>query len=105
LAPVADAVVDEGSLLTIQLNASDPDLPANALTFSLEPGAPEGVQIDPTSGLLTWTPNESQGPGSYTITVRVTDNASPQVSDTKTFKVTVNEVNNPPVMDFIQAQT
>src|SRR5262249_21264513 len=41
--------------------ASDPDRPANTLTFSLI-GAPPGAAIDPTTGVFTWTPDEAQGP-------------------------------------------
>jgi hypothetical protein len=51
--------------------------------------------------VLTWTPPEAQGPGTYTITVQVTDNNpdavnAKQLSDTNSFSVTVREVNRPP---------
>ena len=107
--PVLDAIddldVNEGSPLTFTANASDPDSPANVLTFSLDPGAPDGAAIDPANGAFTWTPAEAQGPGNYTITVRVSDSGAPPLSDTKTFRVTVNEVNNPPVLTMILPQT
>src|SRR6185369_14922161 len=75
LAAIPDPTVNELSLLSITNSATDPD--HNALTFSLDPGAPVGVSIDPSSGVLTWTPTEAQGPGSYSVTVRVTDDGSP----------------------------
>src|SRR5437667_6868748 len=86
----ADQTVTELSTLTITNTASDADLPANTLTFSLV-SAPGGVTLDPSSGVLTWTPTEAQGPSTNLITVRVTDNGAPQLSDTKSFTVVVTE--------------
>src|SRR5207237_8421003 len=76
----------ELSTLTVTNTASDTDLPANSLTFSLLSG-PTGVHLDSTTGLLTWTPTESQGPSTNLITVRVTDNGKPTLTDTKSFTV------------------
>ncbi len=53
--------VDEQTLLTFTATATDADLPANTLTFSLS-GEPAGALIDPVSGVFTWTPSEAQGP-------------------------------------------
>jgi PKD domain-containing protein/Big-like domain-containing protein len=92
--------VDEGQLVSLPIPTYDPDVPANTLTFSLDPGAPTGASITP-AGLFTWTPTEAQGPGDYSITVRVTDNGSPPLSDTKPFSVRVNEVNSPPQITSI----
>src|SRR5436309_14973340 len=83
--------------------ASDSDLPANVLTFSLVV-APVGVNLDPSSGVLTWTPSEAQGPSTNLITVKVTDNGVPQSSDTKSFTVVVNEANSAPTLSLITDQ-
>src|SRR5437773_12530515 len=77
--------------------ASDADLSANAMTFGLV-SAPNGVNLDPSSGVLTWTPSEAQGPSTNLITVKVTDNGVPQSSDTKSFTVVVTEANSAPVL-------
>jgi len=45
--------------------------------------------------VINWTPDESQGPGTNTITTVVTDG---QLSATNSFNVVVNEVNSPPVL-------
>ena len=74
------------------------------LTYSLS-NAPAGATINPTSGIFTWTPTEAQGPGVYNITVRVTDNNLPPLSDSKNFQVTVNEVNQAPVLAAITNRT
>jgi hypothetical protein len=97
---ITDKVVNEGNLLTFTVTASDPDA-GQSLTFSLEPGAPSGALINATNGVFSWVPSEPQGPGSYTITVRVTDNGSPNLSATRSFNVQVAEMNNPPVLNGI----
>jgi hypothetical protein len=105
LAPIANKTVNEGSLLTFTNTATDEDLPANTLTFSLDSGAPEGASIDSVTGVFNWTPTEAQGPGIYNVTARVTDNGSPALNDAKTFAITVNEVNEAPVLSPIADQT
>src|SRR5439155_3828 len=62
--------VNELSTLVVTNTASDTDLPANTLTFALLSG-PSGVAVHPTTGVLTWTPTEAQGPSTNTITVKV----------------------------------
>jgi hypothetical protein len=103
VAPIADQTVDEGSTLSLTVTATDPNA-GDTLQFSLA-DAPQGVQIDATSGLLTWTPSESQGPGSYLIRVRVTDSGTPALSGIGSFKVTVGEVSQAPQIDPILDQT
>src|SRR2546426_5654963 len=68
-----DRTVTELSTLTVTNTASDADLPANTLTFSLV-SAPAGANLNPSSGVLTWTPTEAQGPSTNLITVRESDN-------------------------------
>ncbi|HEX5221861.1 MAG TPA: lamin tail domain-containing protein [Verrucomicrobiae bacterium] len=98
-APVLDALVNrtvaEGTLLTFTATATDADLPPQTLTFSLEAGAPTGANIS-SSGVFSWIPTEAQGPGSYPITVRVTDNGAPPASAIQPFTVTVLEANQAP---------
>ena len=101
LASIGNQSIDEGVELSFTASATDPDTPANGLTFSLDAGAPTGASIDPTTGNFTWTPSESQGPGTYDVPVRVTDNGTPNLSDFETIEVTVGEVNQPPVLGAI----
>lgn len=101
LAPVDNRSVQEGNLLVLTAAASDADLPANHLTFSLDAGAPSGATIDPATGEFTWMPGESAGPGVYSITVRVTDDASPALDDSQTFEISVGDVNEPPRLSTI----
>jgi hypothetical protein len=79
-------LVNELDLLTFKPTATDPD--GDAVTFSLQ-NAPAGAKITP-AGLFTWRPTEAQGPGSYNITVRVTDPGA--LFDSQVVTVNVNEV-------------
>jgi hypothetical protein len=97
--------IDELTTLVVTNMATDADLPTNALTFSLDAGFPAGATIDSTSGVFTWRPNEAQGPGVYDIAVRVTDDGEPPLADARTFTVTVNDVNSPPLLAAIPDQT
>jgi hypothetical protein len=102
---IPEQAVDEERLLAFTISATDPDLPAQRLTYSLGAGAPDGASINPTNGLFAWTPAESQGPGSYFVVVIVTDDGSPAQSDAKGFLVTVNEVNRAPELPVIPDRT
>ena len=101
LAAIPNQTVNELSTLSLTATATDADVPANILTFRLD-SAPIGAAIDPNTGILTWTPTEEQGPGVHPITVRVSDNGA--LFDTKTFNVTVKEVNQAPTLGLIPPQ-
>jgi len=105
LDPIADRTIDESQQLSLTAVASDPDLPLQTLTFSWGADPPIGATINSTNGVVTWTPNEAQGPGSYSLVVRVTDDASSPRSATQHFAVTVNEVNRAPVLEPVVHQT
>ncbi len=104
LDPIGDQNVNELATLVLTATASDFDLPANTLTFSLDAGAPAGAAIDPSSGVFTWTPSEAQGSEDYPVTVRVTDNGAPSLSDSEAINIHVAEVNTAPVLDPIGDQ-
>jgi len=104
LAPIGDRTLNEGTALAAAASAVDPDLPANTLTYALEAG-PQGMTVVAATGALSWTPTEAQGPGTYPVTVRVTDNGSPALTATTGFTVTVNEVNQAPVLATISSKT
>ncbi|MEJ0090859.1 MAG: putative Ig domain-containing protein [Limisphaerales bacterium] len=58
---------------------------------------PAGASIS-SGGVITWTPDEMQGPGTNIITNVVTDNGTPSLSATNSFSVVINEINVPPVL-------
>jgi len=102
-APVLDAIgnkaVDEGLLLSFTATATDADA-GQTLTFSLDTGGPSGAAIT-AGGVFSWTPTEAQGPGSYPVTIRVTDDGSPAMDDFEVVTIDVNEVNVAPVLAAI----
>src|SRR6185436_17233173 len=89
LTAIANYTLHAGATLTMTNQATDGDLPANILLFSLDAGAPPTVTLQPGSGLLTWTTPDVSTPTSYPMTVRVADNGNPSRSDAKSFTVTV----------------
>ncbi len=105
LAPIGGKVVNEGSLLSFVVSGTDADIPAQTLSYSLDPGAPAGASLNPNNGLFTWTPTEAQGPGAYSVKIRVTDSGSPPASASETITITVNEVNTAPVLAAIANKT
>jgi hypothetical protein len=104
LGAIGNKTIDEETALTFTATATDPDLPPNALSFSLV-GAPVGASINASTGAFSWTPTEAQGPGSYTFTVKVTDNGSPILSDEEQITVIVTEVNKAPTVGTIGPKT
>jgi glucose/arabinose dehydrogenase len=88
LAPIEGRTAVEGSTLTFTAMATDRD-PGQTLTFSLDPGAPASASINPTTGVFSFHATEESGP--VPVTVRVTDNGSPQLSVTQTFSITVSD--------------
>ena len=105
ISPIDPQRIDEGVRLAFLVQASDLDVPAQILTYSLAADAPLGASIQPTTGLFTWTPTEAQGPSTNVIAIRVTDNGAANLNATTNFTVIVNEVNLPPVLAPIADQT
>ncbi|WP_412471820.1 BspA family leucine-rich repeat surface protein [Halobacteriovorax sp. RT-1-4] len=120
-APVLDSIsnasVNENSALTT-INAADGaddlDIDLDTITYSCTfdttvdgsvAGANcstlTGVTFNTSTGELDWTPNYSQA-GSYEFQVNGSDGS---LSDNEIFVVTVNNVNQPPVLDSISNQS
>lgn len=102
MAAVGDQTVNEHELLSLQLVAADPDIPTNQLTFTKVTGPP-GLTVNPTNGLLRWTPGETED-GGHTVVVRVGDGFEPPAKADQAFVVAVNEINSPPVLDAVPSQ-
>jgi len=88
--PVLDTIDNQTTLVdqlfTLTATADDPDVGA-VLTFSLSL-APTGMGIDPGTGTISWTPDNTQL-GIHDVTVGVVDEHS--ASDSTGFTVTVTE--------------
>jgi Ca2+-binding RTX toxin-like protein len=94
--PTLDALsnvtgASEGTAVTFQATARDPD-PGTTFSFSLDPTtAPAGATIHSQTGQFAFTPDD--GPGTYSVTVRVSDGPAGLGTFTSTQTVTI-AVNN-----------
>ena len=104
LYPIDDQTVTALETLTFTAEATDPDTPAQNLTFSLV-GAPEGASINPVTGVFTWTPTVEQGDQEYEFSVKVCDDGTPILCDEKLVKVTVLPSNTAPELYPIEDKT
>jgi subtilisin-like proprotein convertase family protein len=94
----------ETTLFTTNCVATDPNTPALPLTYAIvtnvsQPnlsGGPDDTNvmtIDPNTGVISWTPDEAQGPTTNSVAVSVSNGA---FSVTNSFTIIVEESNLPP---------
>jgi hypothetical protein len=84
----SSVTLSQGETLQLNNTATDPDLPANHLSYRLLE-APSGAVIGAT-GTITWSPPASQVRTTNTFTTVVTDDGVPALSATNSFAVMVN---------------
>ncbi|MFH1716761.1 MAG: Ig-like domain-containing protein [Planctomycetota bacterium] len=83
--PVTTAMVDVA--YTYEVKAVDPDK-GDVVTYSLTTN-PAGMTINPVTGLIQWTPTDSQKT-SHEVGIMVVDSNSVPASDTQQFSINVN---------------
>jgi hypothetical protein len=76
-----------GQTLVFTASASDTDVPAQMLTFSLGPEAPPGASINPITGHFTWAPVSA--PSTNVFPVVVSDNGLPSLNAAQSVRVVV----------------
>ena len=101
LDPIGPQTVAEASNLNITVTASDPDATIPTLTTSALPTGASFVDNGDGTGSFTWTPDFTQS-GSYPVTFSANDGAD---TTTELVTITVNNVNQVPVLDPIGAQS
>jgi formylglycine-generating enzyme required for sulfatase activity len=92
LARIDDRPVNEGEAIVVPVMLKSPGHPQSPLRFSLGGEVPEGAEIDPDSGVFSWTPAH---PGSYPITVHC-ESLTSKLSDQSSFTIVVREVSEAP---------
>lgn len=101
--PLIDTIGDRTAVadqtLAFNVPATDPD-PGDTLSYALDV-APGGMQLNPASGALSWTPTLADL-GSHPVTVRVTDSRA--FFDLESFAVLVVDSNGAPVLAPIADQ-
>ncbi len=63
------------------------------------------MTINPSTGAFSWTPTETQGGLTPSVTITVTDDGTGNLTDSEIFTITVNEVNAAPVLGAIGNQS
>ncbi|MGE0642376.1 MAG: tandem-95 repeat protein [Nitrospira sp.] len=98
LGAIGNKTVQVGQPLTFTINATDADVPANALTFSAT-SLPTGATFDAATGQFSWTPTAGQV-GDAEMTFAVQDDGSPQLGNSETITINVTPIpNRNPVAD------
>ncbi len=90
LSAIPNVALNPGQTFAFANTAADADLPYQVLTYSLDPGAPAGLTLNSATGVLSWSVPSNQPLGDYPITVRVTDNGNPVMTDAQTFLISVS---------------
>jgi formylglycine-generating enzyme required for sulfatase activity len=86
---MSEQQVTVGAELKLILRATDPDFPANSLTFA-PLKKPNLGDVDPATGEFCWTPSESNASGEIVdLVVEVRDNGSPPQSARQTIRIRV----------------
>ncbi|MDH3482224.1 MAG: S8 family serine peptidase, partial [Gammaproteobacteria bacterium] len=102
LSTIGNQSVDENASLVIPISASDPDADGMTLTQSGLPTFCSLTDSGSGSGNISCSPLSGDA-GTYPTTVTVTDNGSPNLSDSETFDIVVSAppVNRAPVLTAI----
>lgn len=101
LSPIGSQRATTKKPLSITVRATDADA-LDKLTFQLESDAPEGAKLQGTgdnSAQISWTPPQT---GTYSMTVRVSDDGFPSKSMQETFQIVVTDP--PPVVVKVPEQ-
>ena len=99
--PIGDTTIKELVEWAMTPAATDTDIPTQTLTWQLRT-APVGALVDPETGVVRWTPTEMDGPGAHDFELSVTDGIAVH---SRSFSVTVAEVNRRPTLAAIGDQT
>ncbi|UGV40626.1 PKD domain-containing protein [Methanococcoides orientis] len=98
MTPIDDRVVDEGNTVSFTVSASDAE--DHLLTYSVS-GLPSGASFDAISGVFSWTPSDVPT-GDYGLVFEVTDG---ELTDSEAMIITVNAVNNDPLVNNLPVIT
>ena len=96
LTAISSRTINVGVNLLITNNATDADLPAQTLTYSL-PVGPTNATLVSSNGIFNWRPLVAQAGTTNPVTVVVMDNGTPALSSTQSFSVVVNPLTAPTV--------
>jgi autotransporter-associated beta strand protein len=87
-------IVNPGQTVNLTNTATDPNMPAQTIAFTLSIG-PTNATLNATNGILNWRPLIAQANTTNLFRVVVSDSATPSLSATQNFSVTVSLVTSP----------
>lgn len=94
---ISDKSTNEGTPISFAILASDPDS-WQKLTYQIAEGSPAGITVNGSTGIVSVS--DKVAPGSYILSLVVSDNGTPSKSATVSCKLLVNAVNHAPVISF-----
>jgi glucosylceramidase len=99
LAPISSQSILAGRVLMLTNPATDADVPAQTLTYSL--GADlAGASVNSSNGVFTWRPTISQSPSTQLVAFIASDNGTPGMSVTQSFNVVIARPSVPQLFAF-----
>jgi hypothetical protein len=96
LTTISNQTVNVGVTVSFTSPASDPDVPAQSLTFTLLAG-PTNATLGASSGVFSFRPLVSQADSTNLFTIQVADDGTPSLSATQSFNVVVNPLTLPTI--------
>lgn len=96
LKPIASQSAFPGEPLKVQIEATDSDLPAQKLTYSLADKNPAGATIDAKTGAFLWTAPAAATDTTREFTVVATDDAATPQMASAVMKIVVSPRNRVP---------
>ncbi len=90
LEAISNRIIAVGQPLKVTNVVTEPNA-GQQVTFTLASGAPAGMSVNPTNGVVKWVPLCEQGSSSNVITVVATDDGCGNLSSTQSFAVVVTE--------------
>jgi autotransporter-associated beta strand protein len=81
---------------------SDFEQPSETFMWTNLTSLPTGLVLNPTTGVMSWTPAANQAPSTNIIVVKVTDSGTPPLSATGQVTIIVRPINQAPVPVQIQ---
>ncbi|RKY54791.1 MAG: hypothetical protein DRP89_04540, partial [Candidatus Neomarinimicrobiota bacterium] len=94
IAAIQDTIAYEDSLFRLTVQYTDVDV-GDSARFSLVI-SPDSMAIDSLFGIIKWTPLNDDRDSNFVVTVCVKDGAG--ATDSVTFNIFVNDVNDPPIL-------
>ena len=96
---ISNQITNVGGTVNRAIGATDADLPAQSLTFSLLAGPPNSLtQINNTNAMFNWRPTVADAGTTNLVAVKVADNGISSLSATQSFSIVVNPLKKPTIV-------